>query len=209
MTFSNTGFSAHPLANPFNCRVHGNYNMAGFGYGRKSSVRLDSNAKLPEAKPYEPPKSLEVPNQLGAELGVSRLDTVGLSQMFPGLVTCPDGTMLDFKTGKVVVDPNRGAQPGEWAKTKVISPPQAVASAESWNNDYSSMSLTSRGGSLNTRDSEEYWRAQAAAEQAKQPKMSDAQKKMLADLESGKIMKLSRLELVDESKKEKNQSKPV
>jgi len=62
MTYSNTGFSAHPLANPYNCRVYGNYNMVGFGYGRKSSVRIDCNAKLPEAKPYEPPKSLEVPN---------------------------------------------------------------------------------------------------------------------------------------------------
>lgn len=38
--------------------------------------------------------------------------------------------------------------------------------------------------------------------------MSDEQKKLLADLEAGKIMKLSRLELVDESKR-KNQSKDV
>jgi len=38
--------------------------------------------------------------------------------------------------------------------------------------------------------------------------MSDTQKKMLADLEGGKIMKLSRLELVDESTK-KIRSKPI
>lgn len=62
MTYSNTGFSAHPLANPFNCRRYGNYSMVGFGYGRTSPVRMDTKAKLPEAKPYEPPRNLEVPN---------------------------------------------------------------------------------------------------------------------------------------------------
>ena len=129
--------------------------------------------------------------------------------MFPNLVTCPDGTMLDFKTGKVIVDPNKGARPGEWAKLKTINPPQACASSESWNDQPSSANYTPQAsGSLSTRDSEEYWRAQAAAEQAKRPEMTDAQKKMLADLESGKIMKLSRLELVDESTK-KIQSKPI
>ena len=69
MTYSNTGFSAHPLANPYNCRVYGNYSMVGFGYGRKSSVRLDHNATLPDPKmPDEgewlatPTSKLEVPN---------------------------------------------------------------------------------------------------------------------------------------------------
>lgn len=55
--------------------------------------------------------------------------------MFPGLVVCPDGTMIDFKTGMVVVDPSRGHQVGEWAPTKIITPPQAMQSSVpgSWN----------------------------------------------------------------------------
>lgn len=50
-----------------------------------------------------------------------------------------------------------------------------------------------------------YWQQQAASSKP----MSDEQKKLLADLEAGKLMKLSRLELVDESKREKIQSKAV
>lgn len=67
MIYTNTGFSAHPLANPFNCRPHGNCNMAGFGYGRTSSVRLDPHAKLPDPKmptveEMQAQRPLEVPN---------------------------------------------------------------------------------------------------------------------------------------------------
>lgn len=67
MTYTNTGFSAHPLANPFNGRPHGNCNMVGFGYGRTSSVRLDPHAKLPDpkmptAEEMQAQRSLEVPN---------------------------------------------------------------------------------------------------------------------------------------------------
>lgn len=67
MTYTNTGFSAHPLANPLNCRHSGNYNMVGFGYGRKSSVHLDPRAKLPDpkmptAEEMQAQRSLEVPN---------------------------------------------------------------------------------------------------------------------------------------------------
>lgn len=107
--------------------------MVGFGYGRKSSVRLDHNATLPDPKmPGEgewlatPSSKLEVPNQLGPELGGSRPDTIGMAQQFPGLVVCPDGTMMDMKSGKVVLDPAKNAPAGQWAPTKVISPPQVV-----------------------------------------------------------------------------------
>jgi len=58
---------------------------------------------------------------------------------------------------------------------------------------------------LNDADSMRYWQQQAASSKP----MSDEQKKLLADLEAGKLMKLSRLELVDESKREKIQSKAV
>lgn len=62
--------------------------------------------------------------------------------------------------------------------------------------------MTSQGQrSLSDADSERYWQEQAKTEQAKQSEMTDIQKKLLADLETGKLMKLSRLELVDESQK--------
>ena len=53
---------------------------------------------------------------------------------------------------------------------------------------------------MNDTDSMRYWQQQAASSKP----MSDEQKKLLADLEAGKLMKLSRLELVDESKKKEN-----
>lgn len=189
--------------------------MVGFGYGRTSSVRLDPHAKLPDpkmptAEEMQAQRSLEVPNQLGPELGVSRPDTVGMSQMFPNLVPCPDGTMIDFKTGRVVVDPSRGHQAGEWAPTKIITPPQVMQSSVpgSWNQPLSPQLSQSLAGSssLDAKASEQYWREQEAEEKAKQPKMSDEQKKLLADLEDGKLMRLSKLELVDESLKKQSKS---
>lgn len=115
--------------------------------------------------------------------------------------------MIDFKSGKVVVDPSRGHRGGEWAPTKVISPPQV---SPSWNRNStpSSSDATQR---LGDADSQKYWQDQASTEQSKQHEMSDMQKELLADLEDGKLMKLSRLELVDESLKKKadNSSKPV
>lgn len=188
--------------------------MVGFGYGRKSSVRLDTHAKLPDPRmPNEDewitksPKQLEVPNQLGPELGVARPDTIGMAQMFPGLVVCPDGTMMDMKSGRVVVDPSKNAPAGQWAPTKIISPPQATqSSTNSWNSQSMSTSSSSFNGnaSLNDVDSMKYWQDQAIAAQKQQGPMTDTQKKLLADLEAGKLMKLSRLELVDENLKNKN-----
>ena len=60
--------------------------------------------------------------------------------------------------------------------------------------------------SLDAKASEQYWREQEAEEKAKQPEMSDEQKKLLADLEDGKLMRLSKLELVDESLKKQSKS---
>lgn len=203
MVYTNTGFSAHPLANPFNCRPSGNYNMIGFGYGRKSSVRLDPNAKLPEAKlgGEQQSNKLTVPNQLGAELGISRIDTIGMAQMFPNLVVCPDGTMLDAKTRKVIVDPTKNAPDGQWAPTKIIKPPQIVNQSDSQHLNFSSTSDASTNSlSLNDVDSMRYWQEQQATQQKP---MTAEQEKLLADLEAGKIMKLSRLELIDERLKTK------
>ena len=212
MVYTNTGFSAHPLANPFNCRQNGNFNMVGFGYGRKSSVRLDSNATLPDSKmPRDdewiqtPTSKFEVPNQLGPELGGSRLDTIGMAQRFPNLVVCPDGTMIDMKSGKVVLDLAKNAPAGQWAPTKNISPPQVVQaqSPGSWNDREINQFPTHQQQNsfceptLDDADSMRYWQQQAASSKP----MSDEQKKLLADLEAGKLMKLSRLELVDESKR--------
>ena len=219
MVYTNTGFSAHPLANPFNCRQNGNFNAVGFGYGRKSSVRMDSNAKLPEPKMPGDDEwiqtlayKLEVPNQLGPELGGSKPDTIGMAQRFPNLVVCPDGTMIDMKSGKVVLNPARNAPAGQWAPTKNISPPQVVQtqSPGSWNDrEINQLPTNQQQNSfgeptLDDADSMRYWQQQAASSKP----MSDEQKKLLADLEAGKLMKLSRLELVDESKR-KTQSKAI
>jgi hypothetical protein len=35
-----------------------------------------------------------------------------MAQRFPNLVVCPDGTMMDMKTGKVVLDLSKNAPAG-------------------------------------------------------------------------------------------------
>lgn len=116
------------------------------------------------------------------------------------LVVCPDGTMLDFKTGRVVLDPHKNARAGEWGPTKTISPPRITGS---WNDrsaaDLSNNMQAPLSRELDAADSAKYWSEVESKEHAECGEMSDAQKKLLADLEAGHIMKLSRLELVDES----------
>lgn len=54
MTYTNTGFSASPFANPFNCRQIANYSLVGVGLGRsKHTMRVDSKARLPDPKPLQ------------------------------------------------------------------------------------------------------------------------------------------------------------
>ncbi len=209
MTYSNTGFSAHPLANPFNCRQQGNFNAVGFGLGRKSSVRLDSNAKLPDPKmPGEgewiarPSSELEVPNQLGPELDGARLDTVGLAQQHPRLFTCLDGTMIDVKSQKVVYDPSKNAPPGHWNKCRDITSQSAAQTLGygTWDDSeinqlHSAHQSSDEVGVMSDASSAKYWQQQAAS----QKPMTPEQEKLLAELEVGKLMKLSRLEAVDES----------
>ena len=56
MTITNTGFSASPFANPFNCRQIANYSLVGVGLGRSNhAMRVDAKARLPDPKPLQQP----------------------------------------------------------------------------------------------------------------------------------------------------------
>lgn len=197
MTITNTGFSASPFANPFNCRQIANYSLVGAGLGsKKSMMRLDPKASLPNPKPYQS-SNLEVPNQLNASHYGSMIDVIGLQQAFPNLVACPDRTMIDIKSRKVIVDPNRSrCSSSEWAPTKIVSlfPEQ--------NNDWNGASQSQSGCHqpankvgekiLDDKQSDKYWKS--ISDEHRKTAMSDEQKQMLKDLENGNLMKLSRLE---------------
>lgn len=197
MTITNTGFSASPFANPLNCRQIANYSLVGVGLGsKKSTMRLDTKASLPDPKPYQT-CNLEVPNQLEASHYGSMIDVIGLQQAFPNLVVCPDGTMIDIKSRKVVIDPNRSrCSSGEWAPTKIVSlfPEQS----KDWNAAVQSQDcchpLANKDGEkiLDDKQSDKYWKS--ISDEHRKIDISDEQKQMLKDLEDGNLMKLSRLE---------------
>ena len=197
MTITNTGFSASPFANPLNCRQIANYSLVGVGLGsKKPTMRLDTKASLPDPKPYQT-SNLEVPNQLEASHYGSMIDVIGLQQAFPNLVVCPDGTMIDIKSRKVVIDPNRSrCSSDEWAPTKIVSlfPEQS----NDWNcaaqSQNSCHQLANKDGEkvLDDKHSDKYWKS--ISDEHRKTEMSDEQKQMLKDLEDGNLMKLSRLE---------------
>lgn len=202
MTITNTGFSASPFANPFNCRQTTNYSLVGVGFGnKKSMMRLDAKASLPNSKSYQASdlslNALEVPNQLDASHYGSMIDVIGLQQAFPNLVACPDGTMIDIESRKVVIDPNRSrCSSNEWAPTKIVSlfPEQSKdwnAAAQSQNGCHQ-LANNADGKILDDKQSDKYWKS--ISDEHRKMAMSDEQKQMLKDLEDGNLMKLSRLE---------------
>lgn len=203
MTYTNTGFSASPFANPFNCRQIANYRLVGVGLGKSNhTMRVDSKARLPDPKPLQRqdlmPSQLEIPNQLGACHYNSMIDVVGLQRAFPDLVVCPDGTMMDMKSRKVIVNPSKSKRcaPNEWVPTKMVSLFPEEVQPNSWNDHVQKSNANSQQNAmpraLDDKSSNEYWNT--VQTEFDKFKMSNDQKQMLKDLEDGKLMKLSRLE---------------
>ena len=221
MTCSNGAFSPHPLANPFNTRLGpSNYSLnpcknADATRQFHTAGGNPRNLQVPNQEPtYDQVqsaeqaqlqrKSLQVPNQdipLGDNLGRR-----GFLKKNSSLFRCLDGTVLDFKTGKVIHSPNDPSLE-YWGN------PDATVSKESsigtWNDEETVDSLIanidqyygratpgSNGMQVDSKSAKYWLQAEEEAEKL-QTEMSDEQKKMLADFEKH----FPRSKLVEESKK--------
>lgn len=113
MTYSNSSFSANPLANPFNTRIYGNFNVNAAQTNQYVSFPKDkSNLHVPDAV---------MPNLIGADqLHTPNQDVplgnrnVGNGFLNKNLFRCADGTVLDLQNHRVI-DPNlKYKQSGFW-----------------------------------------------------------------------------------------------
>lgn len=170
------------------------------GYFRisKGSSRLT----VPEAKPYDPsldPRNLTVPHKDEPAYGTERI-----GQGFCGNTSffrCSDGTIVDFKIGKVVYQPNKqtgywrdpskvvgSRKESEWKSTPTID--QIIASAEQMKNS------SPQQFGLSEEDIK-YWKIAEEESKKLEQSLTDEQKHLLKDLADGKIFTPSKLELED------------
>lgn len=206
MTYSNGAFCPHPLANPFNTRL----GPANYSLNQLKGVQQHAGVNK---------SSLEVPNQdvpmFGTpeweqrygqanqqELTVPNQDipagpVAGEHGFLPGtsFFKCLDGTVIDFKTGKILRKQNHIDNACWGDPDKVIRPPQDIERCHSSDKHEldSIVDAVAHGkmpNFVNDGDddmidpaSAEYWlRAQEESEKM-MASMTDEQKKMIADFE--------------------------
>lgn len=191
MTFDNP----HPLANPLTKHR--------YAFTKPAVTRTADSKSLtvPQPKPYDPqydPKNLTVPNSdipyhNGPVVQSGFIDNTSLFMLM-------DGSIVDFKTGKIVLDPNKKFKAaGYWN-----DPASKIAQyGAQWGKTESIESLMSHIGDDGrvedpnmSPESIAYWK-RAKAEAAKlEQNLTDEQKQLLDDLNSGKMFPLTKL--VDE-----------
>ena len=207
MTFAHGQFNPNPLANPFNTRVG------------KCSLNTSKNPKNLQVPNQDVPlygspeweqrygnaqRQLTVPNQ-DIPLG-DQLKGNGFLRNSDRLFRLADGTLVDFKTRKVIYSPNS-------EKSQYHGNPNARISMSigSWNDgtgpkledlidridDYYGRVHHNDANQLD-QDSIDYWLKAEEEAEAMKSSMTDAQKAMIADFE--KHFPKSRL--IEESKKQ-------
>lgn len=210
MTFTRTGFDSNPLANPFNTRCG------------KSGITLSKSPKDLQVPNQDVPlfgtpewemrygnlqKRLEVPNQ-DIPLG-DQLKGNGFIGNSDRLFRLADGTILDFKTRKVISQPsannsqywkNTGedidcSDYGMWNDACEPTLEDLISRID----DYYGRSSLNNDDNLD-QTSIDYWiRAEEEADVLKST-MTDAQKQMIANFEHH----FPKSRLIEESRKQKN-----
>lgn len=229
MTYSNGAFSPHPLANPFNIRL-GSSNYSLNSCRNAEAARLFHKANedpkelvVPNQEPtYDQVqraqqaelqrKSLQVPNQ-DIPLG-DNLSRQGFLRKNSSLFRCLDGTVLDFKTGKVVHSPNdpgseywgnpdatmsTGSEIGTWKDEETVD--NLIANIDWY---YGRAAPASNSMQVDSKSAKYWLQAEEAAEKL-QAEMSDEQKKLLADFE----WHFPKSKLVEEAKKAQDERKMI
>lgn len=103
-----------------------------------------------------------------------------LPHIIPDIHQCPDGTLISISTGRIIRD-----------NTKTVKFPKMRTTIHTGGiRDWNSPSMDS--GGLSERDIQ-YARMSEIENRKLRDSMTDEQKKMLSDLETGKIFRLSKL----------------
>ena len=205
---SMTATNPHPLANPLN---HGRYASYEF-YNPKAKPFLNKTSDpksltVPDAKPYDPnigrQPNLTVPNQdvpyFNGPIPATGPGFIKDSPLFKLM----DGSVIDLKTHKIVYDPNkkfkahrywndpngRIDQPigaNDWGKTETIE--SLMAKVDNGDGTFADPNLDP--------DSIRYWKKANEESKKLAQTLTDEQKTLLDQLQSGQMFPLSKL--VDE-----------
>ena len=198
MTINNYTVNQNPLANPFNSRVHGNYCVqrqcgTNFYINRTSNP---NSLQVPVSKPYDPNigyenQNLEVPCQNQIPMGMESGLPFEIQMNPERFYTSPDGTVFDLNTNKMIVKGKyQNNAPGCWGDGKI----KWQKSPETEWNDREIHSLGGNEQNIGlTKNDILYAEMQKKRNQEIENNMSDIQKELLNDLNSGKITRKSKL----------------
>lgn len=194
MTLGNSGFNPHPTSNSLTSRYIGNNNVM---WNQTGFRRCSQSTPVPRSKPFlaiedfQKSQSLEVPCQNQIPMG-SENRLAFDPQFNPDVFQCPDGTLISKSTGKILRD-NTKSTDFQGQKMRMMNTRDLP---REWN-DREIMSLdpvrqkeTEAGLS---RADIEYAKISEVENRKLENNMTDFQKKLLADLENGKILKKSGL----------------
>lgn len=197
-----TATNPHPLANPFNRQRYAMYEMQ---KPMKPILRCSDPSKLevPQSsvtyeQALEMQKSLTVPYSAPDDLGATRSNKfgfIGKSSLF----MLHDGSVLDLKSHKIVLDPNiKFKAAGYW------NDPNEDVSRDydaEWHRNETIESLLadydSRNGNYDPNLSPEsirYWKLAQEESKKLEQNMTDEQKKLMQELKSEKFFPMTRLE---------------
>ena len=197
-----TATNPHPLANPLN---QSRFRNCAYGQNMQENHTLYINPKdltVPDAKPYDPnaQSRLTVPNS-----DIPYYD--GAIQVFPGsgfigkstLFKLADGSVIDMKSCKIVFDPNK-----KWKAKGYWNEPYAKIERKSAIGDWgktpsidSIIDNIDNGKPIDdpnlSPESIRYWKMAREESKKLEQNLTDEQKQLLDDLNSGKLFPLSKL----------------
>lgn len=196
-----TTTNPHPLANPFNQRKYQNYNF-GRHLDKVISIPTDPrNLTVPEPSFGNPSSSLQVPESQ-PYYGAPSAGTngfIGDSSLFQ----LADGSVIDTKTKKIVHDPNKKFKDqGYWNDPNAETSNNLID--DEWRQEKSIGQMMSELDAIGpgydpntTPESSRYWKMAEEESKKLEQNLTDEQKNLLDELNSGKMFPLAKL--IDEN----------
>lgn len=192
MTINNCNINPYPTSNPYTSRFYGNNNVM---WNQTGFKRCSQNTPVPKSKPFTMEAkqywdNVSVPNgevvPMGAEGNISMLP-----QFNDDLFQCPDGTLISKSTGKILRDNTKNT---DFPNSKMRTIGKNIENT--WDDrkiyDFSSSRQKETEIGLSKSDIE-YAEISKRENEKLKNNMTDLQKQLLSDLESGKMLKLSKL----------------
>lgn len=189
MTINNYGVYSNPLQNPFNSRIHGNYNPSKNGYFSRGGN--PSRLSVPRTMPFSQvdrnywdnvhtPCQNQIP--MGSENNMMYFDSDRYMKL-------PDGSVIDLKLKKIV---KNGIQAdNETWSTSFMN----QVKEECWTDDDKTVDS---GTGMTIKDYERQKFLDKKEDELKK-NMNNLQKQLLWELEHGKLFPLSKLEDCEEN----------